>query len=784
MTEQNRIGMEKHTPDNLPRPSQDEQGNAQAGRLDPVTRASMVDACERLSSERYKAFVENIEEGVYEIDIDGNFLYFNNSLCTIFGYPRSEIQFQNIGKFMDADSSRRALERFHQVYLTGRVSDFVWKTCAKDGTPRVIALSANLIRNRDSDPVGFRGIVRDITERYRTEERLRESERRYKALLDFVPYPIIAFTLEGLVSYLNPAFTDTFGWTLEELDGKTIPFVPAELKEETFANVKALFEKRMIMHHETQRLTKDGRVLDVISGAAVYAEKDEPFGELVILRDITHEKRIARNNEAILRISLALPEYPDLEGLLHYISGEVKALVGSEGALVIFLDEEKRELYFKAVAHDDSATEKRVKEIRFPAEKGVSGEVIRTGEPVIVEDTSQDPNFYPVVDVQAGFRTRSLLDVPMRSKERIIGVLCAMNKKKGVFDTTDVEVLNMIAGTVALYVENARFADELKNAYLEVSSLNRAKDKVINHLSHELKTPLSVLGASLSILERRISSLPAETWTPTMKRARRNLNRVLEMQYEIEDIMRNRYFRVHHYLSWLLDECSDVLASAAAEVTGEGPLVERLSRRIDDLFGPKDAPSEVVSLGDFVTSTLEEIRPAFSHREVDVDTRIESESSIRIPKEVLHKVVTGLIKNAVENTPDEGRITLCVRRGKKGLDLVVRDYGVGITLDNQRRIFEGFFMTQETMDYSSKHPYDFNAGGKGADLLRMKIFSERYGFDIGMVSTRCDNIPGDADTCPGRISACERCATSGDCHRSAGTTFTVSFPAALEGARA
>jgi signal transduction histidine kinase len=151
-----------------------------------------------------------------------------------------------------------------------------------------------------------------------------------------------------------------------------------------------------------------------------------------------------------------------------------------------------------------------------------------------------------------------------------------------------------------------------------------------------------------------------------------------------------------------------------------------------------------------------------------------------MPVDPLKKVVAGLIKNAVENTPDEGKIEIFVRKRGNGTELVVHDYGVGITAENQRRIFEGFFTTQETMDYSSKRPFDFNAGGKGADLLRMKIFSERYNFKIDMTSQRCRNLPRDKDVCPGKISDCDLCKTQGDCHQSSGTVFTVFFPPASE----
>ncbi len=735
-------------------------------------------ACDKVSSERYQAFVENIEEGVYEVDIHGNFLYFNSSLCKAFGYSKEEIQFQNFSKFMSEEYSNIALETFKKIYQTGQpVSDVIWEFIDKKGEQRIVELSANLITDSSGKIIGFRGIARDITGKFKIQRALQESERRYKTLLDFVPHPIVVFSLDGRVSYLNPAFTEVFGWTLKELEGKKIPYIPPGLEQETCENIRKLLEKKMILRQETQRLTKDGRILDVAFRAAVFSEtEDEPSGELVLLRDITHEKRIKQNNEALLRTSLALPEYPDLEDLLRYISAKIKNLIDAEGALVILLDEEKNELFFKSAAHDDQAAEKRLKEVRFPATKGISGKVIRTGESIIVKDVSSEPDFYSVVDIQAGFTTRSLLDVPLRHGDRIIGVLCVMNKKHGVFDETDVELLNTISGTVALSIENAHVSKEIKEAYQEVASLNRAKDRVINHLSHELRTPLAVLGATLSILEKKLAFLPSDTYRPTIDRGQRNLGRILEIQYQVEDIIREQHYDAHHLLTLLLDECSDELEALVAEEVGEGRVVEKIRKRIDEIFRPKeDLPGEIF-LDRFVAKALEEIRPRFSHRKIDLDIHLESTRPIFMPDDPLKKVVVGLVKNGIENTPDEGKMEINCREKGNGVELLVRDYGVGITLENQRRIFEGFFVTQETMDYSTKREFDFNAGGKGADLLRMKIFSERYHFKIDMVSSRCQYIPLDEDICPGNISKCGFCKEKGDCYLSGGTTFTVFFP--------
>ena len=745
----------------------------------PIAENLLV-ACGEVSSERYQAFIENIEDGVYEVDIHGNFLYFNQSLCKLFGYPKEEIQFQNFSKFMTEEYAKQAFENFNRIYETGHgFSDLIWQIKDKKGETRIIEFSANQITDQDGKIIGFRGIARDITNKFRTQRALRKSERRLRTLLDFVPHPIVVFTLDGCVTYLNPAFTKIFGWTLDELEGKRIPYIPPGFEEETSENIRKLFEDGIILRHETQRLTKDGRILDVAFRAAVFSENEgEPSGELVLLRDITHLKRIERNNEALLRTSMALPEYPDLDDLLGYISTEVKQLLEAEGSLVILLDKEKNELFFKSGAHDDLAIEKRMREVRFSAAKGVSGKVVRTGEPVMVADTSKDPDFYSVVDTQVGFKTKNLLDVPLRSGDQIIGVLCVMNKKRGTFDETDVELLNMISGTVALSIENARVSSEIKEAYNEVASLNRAKDKVINHLSHELRTPLAVLGASLSILGKRLASLPLEVYEPTIDRAQRNLARILDMQYEVEDIMREKHYDTRHLLSLLLDECADELEALVADEVGEGRIVERIKKRIEEIFGAKEGRSEDILLDQFVFRVLEEIKPRFSHRKIDLELRLESVPPICMPIDPLKKLVVGLVKNAIENTPDEGKIEIDTRKKGKGVELVVRDYGVGITTENQRRIFEGFFVTQETMNYSTKREFDFNAGGKGADLLRMKIFSERYDFKIDMVSTRCRYIPLDQDICPGNILKCGFCKEKKDCYTSGGTTFTIFFPSA------
>jgi signal transduction histidine kinase len=165
------------------------------------------------------------------------------------------------------------------------------------------------------------------------------------------------------------------------------------------------------------------------------------------------------------------------------------------------------------------------------------------------------------------------------------------------------------------------------------------------------------------------------------------------------------------------------------------------------------------------------------------DVHLEETAPIFVPSEVLGKIIEGLIRNAVENTPDGGEIHVVVRRGVTGPELEIRDSGIGITPENQELIFGNFFSSYEPLQYSTRSPYDFRAGGKGFDLLRMQVFAERFGFKISMNSTRCRFIPAGGDECPGDVGECLHLQRPDQCRETGGTVVSVQFQAAAGGER-
>jgi signal transduction histidine kinase len=402
--------------------------------------------------------------------------------------------------------------------------------------------------------------------------------------------------------------------------------------------------------------------------------------------------------------------------------------------------------------------------------------VIQRGEAAVLSDSSEDRVFCDEFETVTGFRVKNLMMVPLEAGGQRIGVLIAVNKAGEAFDHKDRKLLVMIAGTVALSIANAQYSKELKEAYQEVASLNRAKEKIINHLSHELKTPVSILLASLNLLKKHLESLPEARWSATVERAQRNLQRILDIQYQVQDIMRGREYPVYPLISSMLDHCADELEALLAEKVGEGGVVRWLRERLDEEFGLGESMVEEIDLAGFVEERLEALARKHAHRRVDVARELEPAAPVRMPRDVVEKVVDGLVRNAVENTPDGGGVEIGVRDRGNGVELVVKDRGVGIEEEDRRRIFEGFFAVQETLDYSSKRPFDFNAGGKGSDLLRMKVFSERYGFQLTMSSSRCRFLEQEGSACPGRIDRCTHVPDAEGCAGSGGSTFRAFFP--------
>jgi diguanylate cyclase (GGDEF)-like protein/PAS domain S-box-containing protein len=135
------------------------------------------------SEGKYRMMLENIQDGYYEVDLLGNLTYVNPSLSRILGYSEEELIGTNNRQYMDEENTKKVFRAFNMVYKTKvPISHFDWELIRKDKTKAFVGCSVSLIKDSFDKPVGFRGIVRDITDKKKVEEALQDSEKRYREL--------------------------------------------------------------------------------------------------------------------------------------------------------------------------------------------------------------------------------------------------------------------------------------------------------------------------------------------------------------------------------------------------------------------------------------------------------------------------------------------------------------------------------------------------------------------------------------------------------------------------
>ena len=153
--------------------------------LQNISERKQIEEALRSSEEKYRTILENIEDGYYEVDIAGNLTFFNDSFCRIYGYPREELMGMNDRQYTDQENAKKLFQAFNKVYRTGEsTKEFDWEIIRKDGTKRCIDASVSLMKDSSGNRIGFRGIVRDVTDRKQIEqekailqEQLRQSQK-------------------------------------------------------------------------------------------------------------------------------------------------------------------------------------------------------------------------------------------------------------------------------------------------------------------------------------------------------------------------------------------------------------------------------------------------------------------------------------------------------------------------------------------------------------------------------------------------------------------------------
>lgn len=337
---------------------------------------------------------------------------------------------------------------------------------------------------------------------------------------------------------------------------------------------------------------------------------------------------------------------PDL--LLQNILESAADLLECSVISILLYDEREKELRFAATT---SMNIDQLEQIPVPLNNSLAGTIYTENRHLVINNTKDDPRHYDEVADETGLQVDSLLGVPMRIKDRVTGVIEALNKEEGDFTDFDVSLLLVIASQAAISMHNAQLIQDLQKANIELSQADKLKRDLMSVASHELRTPLgNILG----------------------------------------------------YATLLHEDASEENKPLAASILKAS---SKLRAVLDDIANMNLLYAGEADL-DYSTTTLQKVIE-FAREEVLVTVDREDHTVVyNLPEEpVVLKidmpkmcvVFVNLLLNAIRFTPVDGEIILSVEDQKDQVMISIADTGRGINQESLEKIFEVFYQEDDHM---------------------------------------------------------------------------------------
>jgi signal transduction histidine kinase len=335
----------------------------------------------------------------------------------------------------------------------------------------------------------------------------------------------------------------------------------------------------------------------------------------------------------LIDIARDLASTLDLDILLSRIVHAAAEISGSEASSILLYDDTSRQLYFQVSTNLDASTRRG---LLVPLEGSIAGWIVNNRKPVRISNAHEDPRFFPKVETTTGFLTESLLGIPLITKNKVVGVLEALNKHKGKFTDADESMLLVLGAQAAVAIENARLFQQ---------------SDLISEFVHELRTPLSSLSTATYLLMR-----------PEMSQDQRD---------QIVTNIHNETMRLNALASSFLD-------------------LARLES------GRVQFRKSVFSLADL----MYECKDVMSSKAIEDNIQLRVESPEGLPlleadRDKLKQVLLNLLSNAIKYNRPNGTILLRTEVKGNDIGIYIQDTGIGIPDEAIPHLFQKFYRVRE-----------------------------------------------------------------------------------------
>lgn len=382
-------------------------------------------------------------------------------------------------------------------------------------------------------------------------------------------------------------------------------------------------------------------------------------------------RTIAEQLARLIEVSLTLNSTLNLEELLQFIIHSAADILDCESVSILLYDDQADRLNFVAASGVET---KELAETSMPLENSLAGTIFRDNKVILLSDIREEIRKFLLVSQFVKIDVKNLLGMPMRIKDKPTGVLEALNKRTGVFDESDADILAVIASHAAVAIHNARLVEELQEAYNDLQEADRLKTNFLALASHELRTPLGVIIGYATFLQQ-------ESQGKLSEHANQVLNAAMQMRALVDAMTNMDMLRT-----------SEMIMSRTVV-----PVQQVLMKACDEIKTLADVKNQVITL--------------------DLE---ESPLPVKCDPEKLISAFVNLLENAVRFTPERGRISVgtAIRSGGDVL-CWVEDNGVGIPHSDLRKIFKEFYQVEPHTTRTH--------GGMGIGLSIAKGLIEAHG---------------------------------------------------------